>query len=132
MFTRLDHLAIVVSDTEEALAVWRDRLGLRVVAQEKVNDGTVLLTHLDLGNAHLQLVQPLVDGHPLRNWLRAHGPGMHHFCLAVEDVDRATEEAARRGLPSAQARPHQGVGGKRAMFLDPAATAGVRVELTGA
>jgi len=132
MFTRLDHLAIVVADTEEALLVWRDRLGLRVVAQEKVNDGTVLLTHLDLGNTHLQLVQPLVEDHPLWNWLRAHGPGLHHFCLAVEDVDRAAEEAAQRGLPSGQVKPHQGVGGKRAVFLDPASTAGVRVELTGA
>lgn len=131
MFNGLDHLAIVVPDTEAALKIWRDRLGLPVLFSETVNNETVLLTHLDLGNTHLQLVQPLTDDHPLWEWLAANGPGLHHLCLGVDDVGAAFEGAAERGLPPGEPRPHQGTQGKRALFLDRQATGGVQVELTG-
>ena len=132
MFKGLDHLAIVVPDTEEALKLWRDRFGFPVVVQEAVNDETVLLTHLDLGNTHLQLVQPLTPDHPLHEWLRANGPGLHHFCLAVDNIDQGVAATTGAGLPTAAPMPHQGTLGKRAIFLDSAATDRVRVELTGA
>jgi methylmalonyl-CoA/ethylmalonyl-CoA epimerase len=123
----LDHLAIVVPDTEAALKLWRDTLGFPLLYSEDVNDGTVRLTHLDLGNTHLQLVQPLTPGHPLQEWLRKNGPGLHHFCLKVDDVGEAMKHSPVPTAPAA----HQGTQGKRAVFLDPAATQGVRVELTG-
>lgn len=132
MFKGLDHLAIVVPDTEEALKIWRDKFGFPVLFSEAVNNETVLLTHLDLGNTHLQLVQPLVEDHPLTEWLKANGPGLHHFCLKVDDVGQAYEQTARLGLPPAGPPPHQGTQGKRALFLDAKATDNVRVELTGA
>lgn len=123
----LDHLAIVVTDTNEALQIWRDTLGFPLLYSEEVNGGTVRLTHLDLGNTHLQLVQPLTPDHPLQAWLAKHGPGLHHFCLKVENVDTAQRDCP---VPTA-ARPHQGTQGKRALFLDKHATQGVQVELTG-
>ena len=88
MFKGLDHLAIVVSDTEEALKVWRDKFGFPVLYSETVNDDAFLLTHLDLGNTQLQLVQPLIEDHPIQEWLESNGPGLHHFCLRVDDVDQ--------------------------------------------
>jgi methylmalonyl-CoA/ethylmalonyl-CoA epimerase len=131
VFKGLDHLAIVVADTETALEVWRDRFGFPVVLSEVVNEGSVMLTHLDLGNTHLQLVQPLTVDHALWDWIDAHGTGLHHLCLAVDDVKVASEEAAKLGLPPAASRPHQGTAGKQAIFLDLAATRNVQVELTG-
>ncbi|HKS38413.1 MAG TPA: four helix bundle protein [Verrucomicrobiae bacterium] len=127
----LDHLAIVVPDTEAALNVWRDKFGFIVLFSEDVNEGSVRLTHLDLGNTHLQLVQPLTVDHPLQDWLRKNGSGLHHFCLRVDDVAVAMSESAKCGLPTAPA-PHQGTKGKRAVFLDRSHTQGVQVELTGA
>ena len=70
MFRGLDHLAIVVSDTEQALKVWRDRFGFPVLFSETVANGALLLTHLDLGNTHMQLVQPLNQDHLLWDWLQ--------------------------------------------------------------
>lgn len=132
MFRGLDHLAIVVPDTEEALTLWRDRLGLTVLYSEVVNQGAFRLTHLDLGNTQLQLVQPLQEGHPLHEWLRQNGPGLHHFCLKVDDVTEAFGALPDYGLAPGEAAPHQGTQGKRALWVDPATTNGVRVELTGA
>ena len=124
-------MAIVVPDTAEALKVWRDRLGFPVLYSEVVNGGAVKLTHLDLGNTHLQLVEPLLPEHPLRAWLDRHGPGLHHFCLKVDDVGAAHTHLPAQGLPVAAAI-HQGTQGKRALFLDPSATQQVQVEVTGA
>ncbi len=126
----LDHVAVAVPDTEAALKIWRDKFGFPVLYSEEVNQGTVRLTHLDLGNTHLQLVEPLTPEHPIRSWLTKHGPGLHHFCLKVDNVGDAMAGASKLGLPPAAA-PHQGTQGKRAVFLDQAQTQGVQVELTG-
>jgi methylmalonyl-CoA/ethylmalonyl-CoA epimerase len=124
----LDHFAIVVPDTEAALKVWRDTLGFPVLYSEVVNSATTRLTHLDLGNTHLQLVEPLTVDHPLHAWLAKNGgSGLHHFCLKVADVSIAQGESP---VPTAPA-PHQGTQGKRALFLNRAATQGVQVEYTG-
>jgi len=123
----LDHIAIVVPDTDAALSVWRDQLGLKEVHSEVVQDGSIRLTHLDFGNTELQLVQPLSPDHPLNGWLAKRGPGLHHFCLKVADID---ESIAEEGS-FATGAPHQGILGKRAIFLDPESTGDVLVELTG-
>jgi len=129
MFNGLDHIAIAVQDTDEALKIWRDRFGMEVLLQEVVNDGAALLTHLDLGNTQLQLVQPLKEG-PLQSWLDEHGSGLHHFCLKVDDTEAALANAAELGLAQISTKLHQGTLGKRAVFLDRNET-GVLVEFTG-
>ena len=128
----LDHLAIVVPSTDDALKIWRDKLGFPVVCSEVVNAGAVRLTLLDLGNTQLQLVEPLTSDHPLRAWLAQHGPGLHHFCFKVEDVGASHTELIAAGLAPATPPPHQGTQGKRALFLSKSATQNVQVEITGA
>jgi len=128
----LDHFAIAVPSTEAALKIWRDRLGFPVVCSEVVNGGAIRLTHLNLGNTHLQLVEPLALDHPLHAWLAQNGPGLHHFCLKVDDVGISHAELVAAGLAPASPLPHQGTQGKRALFLTKAATQNVQVEITGA
>ena len=70
------------------------------------------LTHLDLGNTQLQLVEPLTPGHPLQAWLAKNGAGLHHFCLKVNDVDEAMKTSP---VPTAAPNAHQGKQGKRAV-----------------
>ena len=123
----LDHLAIAVQDTEKALRIWRDTFGFEVLYSEEVSGAAVRLTHLDLGNTQLQLVQPLTADHPLQAWLAKNGPGLHHFCLKVDDVGEAMKDSPVPTAPNA----HQGTQGKRALFLEKSATQGVQVELTG-
>lgn len=127
IFKGLDHFAIAVPDTDEALKLWRDTLGFPVVCSEVVNGGTVKLTHLDLGNTHLQLVEPVSADHPLHDWLAKNGSGLHHFCLKVDDVDEAMRNSPVATAPAA----HEGTQGKRALFFDKAATGGILMEATG-
>lgn len=130
MFQSLDHIAIVVKDTNEALAFYRDVLGFPVLFSEVLEEQSVRLTHLDLGNVQLQLVQPLTEEHPLGEHLRLHGEGLHHLCLRVESVPQAIQSLPEHRLRSRDAEPRRGPKGRQAAFIDPATTRGVLVEIT--
>ncbi len=129
-FKGLDHLAIAVPNTEAALKIWRDKLGFQVILAEKVNDGAVLLTHLDLYNTHLQLVEPLVPDSPLAKAVQEKGQHLHHFCLLVDDVAKSKAELDAAEITTAP-NLHQGTLGKRALFVSASETDCVQLELTG-
>ena len=127
MIRRLDHVAVAVADTELALVYFRDTLGLEVVAVDEPPEVPVRLTYLDLGNAWLQLVEPLDPEHPLASWLREHGDGLHHICFGVDDV---VAELARIGEPGADVPPLGSGRGRPAGFPAGEPRHGVRVECT--
>lgn len=131
LFKKLDHIAIVVRDTDEALSFYRDVLGLPVVIDEKIESGNVRLTHLDMGNLHLQLVQPLTDDHPLQDHLSSKGEGLHHLCFQTDGVQRTLESLPDRGLAAKSLVPHDGPLGRRAGFIDAETSRGVIWEMTG-
>ena len=131
MFKGLDHIAYVTDDAESVLSKWSKSLKFKEAGREIVNSGSTLLIHIDLGNTHLQLVQPLTEDHPLKLWLKKHGSGLHHLCFSVESVDAALNELMDAGIRSAETEPHQGMGGKQAIFLDDSTSGGIIVELTG-
>jgi methylmalonyl-CoA/ethylmalonyl-CoA epimerase len=124
---RLDHIAVVVRDTDEALRTFRDRLGLSVERSEEIDAPHVRLTYLDCGNAYLQLVEPLDPDHELTRWLEANGEGLHHICFGVDDVLGAAAELAPNGSPP----PAEGKGrGRVSAFVPGDPAHGVRVECT--
>lgn len=127
MIRRLDHVAVVVRDTEAALLHFRDRLGLRVTAVDEPPETPVRLTYLDLGNTWLQLVEPLDRAHPLAAWLEANGDGLHHICLGVDDVEC---ELLRLGAPGMPLPPLASGRGRPAGFPAGPAAHGVLIECT--
>jgi methylmalonyl-CoA/ethylmalonyl-CoA epimerase len=94
---RLDHVAVLVRSTDEALRLYRDRLGLAVHSSEELEVPPVRLTYLDAGNAYLQLVEPLDVESALRAWLDEHGEGLHHICFGVDDVKEAVAQLSDPG-----------------------------------
>jgi methylmalonyl-CoA/ethylmalonyl-CoA epimerase len=131
LFNQLDHIAIVVRDTDQALSFYRDTLGLPVVLSEEIPTGNVRLTHLDMGNVHLQLVQPLTDDHPLQDHLDRYGEGLHHLCFQTSDVVQTLSGLPDRQMRAKSAVPHDAPRGRKAGFIDPDTTRGVLWEMTG-
>jgi len=124
---RLDHVAVVVRDTEAALRTFSDRFGLPVAHSESQERAGVRLTYLDCGNAYLQLVEPTDPGHELARWLDEHGEGIHHICFGVEDALTAAAELAPEGAPD----PVAGSGrGRISAFVPGDPPHGVRLECT--
>jgi len=130
LFNGLDHIAIVVRDTDTALMLYRDTLGFPVLFSEVLDEQGVRLTHLDLGNTHLQLVQPLTPDHALSRWLDEHGEGLHHLCFKVINVPDSMVELPAHGLQSRDSMVRRGSLGKQAAFIDPQGTHGVLLEIT--
>jgi methylmalonyl-CoA/ethylmalonyl-CoA epimerase len=131
LFKQLDHIAIVVRDTEAALRFYRDTLGLTVLHSEEIPTGNVRLTHLDMGNVALQLVEPLTEDHPLQAHLAEHGEGLHHLCFQTDDVVQSLSALPDRGLRAKSDTPHDAPRGRKAAFIDPQVTRGVIWEMTG-
>lgn len=124
---RLDHVAVLVADTERALLHFRDRLGLAVRSTEVIAAVNVRLTYLDAGNAFVQLVEPLDPESPLGRTLRERGEGLHHICFGVEDVVAGATALATPGAPL----PTLGSGrGRRSAFVPGPIEHGARLEVT--
>lgn len=83
---RLDHVAILVRDTDSAVEFFTSRMGLRVAHAEESSIAGARLTYIDVGNAYLQLIEPISEGTPLMRQLQDQGEGLHHVCFGVEGV----------------------------------------------
>jgi methylmalonyl-CoA/ethylmalonyl-CoA epimerase len=126
LLRRLDHVAIVVRSTDGALRFFEKHLGLRVRATEEIASPRVRLTYLDLGNAYLQLVEPLEPGSPIAAWLDEHGEGLHHVCFGVDDVAAAVAELSDPGASVVLGNGR----GRVSSFVTAANSHGVRIECT--
>lgn len=124
---RLDHVAVVVRDTNRALEYFRDRLGLVVVHSEELKSPRVKLTYLDTGNAYVQLVEPLDPKHELARWLNENGEGVHHVCFGVDDVPLTAAELASAGAPPVSLANGRG---RASAFVPGRISHGFRIECT--
>jgi len=121
----VDHVALVVRDVEAALAHFTGALGLTVLRDEVTTaSGGARLVFLDAGNVALQLVSPTGPDGPMAAHLAAHGDGLHHVCLAVDDIDAALAALA----PGADVVVAVGGRGRRTAFL-PGRPGGLITEL---
>lgn len=125
---RLDHIAVVVRDTDAALGYFRDRLGLRVTSSEVLETPSVRLTYLDAGSASIQLVEPLDDASGAAAFLREHGEGLHHLCFGVDDVPEAAAALADANAPDVVLGSGRG---RPSAFVPGPVQHGTLVEVTG-
>jgi len=126
---RIDHIAIVVPDIEEAQAFYEDALGMRVEHVEQVDDQEVIVAFLPAGDSELELVEPLTATSGVAKFLEKRGPGVHHICVEVDELDRKLAELKAKGVQLINQEPTIGSGGKRIAFIHPRSAFGVLVEL---
>ena len=128
MIRRLDHLAIAVTSIAEARRFW-EALGLRVGEIEEVPQEGVRVAMLALGESRIELLEATRPDSPVGKFLARRGPGIHHLCLASDDL--AADEARLRGTGAEllRAEPSRGAGGTRVQFVHPRSAGGVLVEL---
>jgi methylmalonyl-CoA/ethylmalonyl-CoA epimerase len=125
---RIAHVGIAVPDLEAALAFYRDVLGL-VPHPPEVADGATILS-LPFGESEVELLAPLTPDSPVAKFLAKRGPGIHHICYRVPDLDAALEACRKAGYRLVDQVPRRGAAGRRIAFVHPKATAGILLELT--
>jgi methylmalonyl-CoA/ethylmalonyl-CoA epimerase len=126
---RIDHIAVVVDDIDAALGFWRDTLGLPLDHVEDVPDQKSLVAFLPTGESEIELVKPTTEDSGVARFLQKRGPGVHHICFEVEDIDQALIELKEKGVKLINETPLSGSGGKRLAFVHPSSANGVLVEL---
>jgi len=125
---RIAHVGIAVPDLDAALAFYRDVLALKPHPAETA-DGATIVT-LPFGDSEVELLAPRDPDGPIARFLARRGPGIHHICYRVGDLDSALDACRRAGYRLIDETPRVGAGGRRIAFLHPKATAGILLELT--
>jgi methylmalonyl-CoA epimerase len=125
---RIAHIGIAVPDIGEALRFYRDVLGL-VPHPAEASDGASIVS-LPFGESEVELLQPTDPESPIARFLARRGPGIHHVCYRVPDLDAALAGARAAGYRLVDEVPRLGAGGCRIAFLHPKSTAGILIELT--
>ncbi len=126
--TKLNHVAIVVADVEGALSFWRDALGLTLSHVEDVPGQKSQVAFLPLGDSEVELVKPTSDDSGVAKFLAERGPGMHHLCFEVDDIDEMLAQLKARGVRLINETPIS-LEGRRVAFVHPKSANGVLVEL---
>jgi methylmalonyl-CoA epimerase len=128
---RIDHVAIIVRNIEQALAFYQDTLGITPREIQDVPSEQVRIAFLPLGGpggSEIELIEPTTPDSSLVKFLEKRGEGLHHICLEVEDIDAALQEMQQKGAPVLDQQPRIAAEG-RAIFLHPKGTHGVLLEL---
>jgi len=122
------HVGIAVTSITEALPFYRDVLGLSPGHPETA-DGARIVS-LPFGPVDVELLEPSDPTSPIAKFLAKRGPGIHHVCYRVPDLDTALERCKTAGYRLVDEKPRRGAGGRRIAFLHPTSTNGILLELT--
>jgi methylmalonyl-CoA/ethylmalonyl-CoA epimerase len=131
MIGRLNHVAIAVPDLAAASRLYRQMLGARVSEPCALPAHGVTVAFVELPNTKIELLEPLGDASPVRDFLERNPMGgMHHLCYEVEDIiaarDRLRSEGAR---VLGDGEPRRGAHDKPVLFLHPKDFCGTLIEL---
>jgi methylmalonyl-CoA/ethylmalonyl-CoA epimerase len=129
VLSTIDHVGVAVEDIDSALALYRDVLQMPLVHRETVTEQGVDAALLDVGDGHIELLQPLGPDTAVGKYLARRGPGLHHVAYRVESVQDTLTALAGAGLRLIDQHPRIGIRGSLVAFLHPASTGGVLTEI---
>ena len=129
-FKRLHHIGIAVPDLDSGSAIWGEAgLGLTEEGREDVVQARTRVAMFPVGDSRIELLEPMGEDSPVGKFLQKRGPGIHHLCFEVDDLDGECERLRGAGLRLVYDVPQPGAHGARVMFLHPKDTGGVLIEL---
>jgi methylmalonyl-CoA/ethylmalonyl-CoA epimerase len=126
---RIHHIAVVVNDIEASLLFWHDILGIEPAQVSNIPQEAAQVAFLPLGETEIELVQPTMPESGLSRFLDKHGPGMHHLCLEVDDIQAWLDRLKAKGVLLINEQPKVGEDGRLYAFIHPKSTQGVLLEL---
>ena len=129
MKVTLDHVGIAVADLTQALAFYRDALGLEVETPEEVASQRVRAHFIPAGESAIELLEATSEDSPIAKYVATRGPGLHHITLRVDDITAALAQLKAKGVRLIDQTPREGAHGSLVAFIHPSAAHGVLVEL---
>lgn len=130
MVKRVAHIAIAVPELDAAAEFYTRTLGLELTGRETVESQKVTVGFIPVGETNVELVQPESPDAPIAGFLAKRGPGLHHICFEVDDIDSLCARLVAAGVRMIDSAPRRGAHGTRVAFIHPSATGGVLIELS--
>jgi len=124
----IDHLGIAVNSIDAALAFWEKQVGLPVAHRQTVAHEHVHVAMLPAGESRVELLEATEPETTIAKFISKRGEGLHHVALRVPDFDAAIARLRASGARLLN-EPQQGAGGHTYVFIHPASTGGVLLEL---
>jgi len=124
----IDHLGVAVKSIEAALGFYEGQLGMQVSLRETVPHEKVNVAMLPAGGPRIELLEPTDPESVIGRFLSKRGEGLHHVALRVPDLNAAVDRLRKAGARLLN-EPQTGAGGHRYVFVHPASTGGVLLEL---
>lgn len=126
--TRIAHVGLAVRSIADLHSFYRNVLGM---AESELEDRDgALISGFRAGDALVELLEPGAGDSPIRKFLDKRGPGIHHICFSVDDLDATLLKCREAGIRLIDEQPRIGAEGKRIAFLHPSSTGGILVELS--
>ena len=125
---RIAHIGIAVRALGDSVPFYRDVLGLSEVPLEDADGASIV--GLATGDALVELLEATTPSSPVGRFIERRGPGIHHICFVVDDLDATLDRCRAAGIRLIDDTPRLGAEGQRLAFLHPSSTGGVLVELT--
>lgn len=129
MKVELDHIGIAIEGLDEALAFYRDLLGLHLEESEEVGSQKVRAHFLPAGEPKLELLEATQPESAIAKYVAKRGPGLHHIAFRVDDIHQVLADLKARGVRLIDETPRPGAEGALVAFIHPSASHGVLVEL---
>jgi methylmalonyl-CoA/ethylmalonyl-CoA epimerase len=129
VFDLIDHVGVAVSDLDDGIALYEERLGMKLAHRETVEEQGVEAVLLDVGPCHVELLQPLGPETTVGKFIERKGEGLHHVAYRTADIDASLSELKEQGVELIDSEPRTGIRQSRVAFLHPKATGGVLTEL---
>jgi methylmalonyl-CoA/ethylmalonyl-CoA epimerase len=126
--TRIAHVGIAVKSIDALTPFYRDVLSLSDAPLDD-SDGARIAGFV-AGDALVELLEPTDAGSPIAKFLEKRGPGIHHICFTVDDLDATLARCRQAGITLIDETPRLGAEGKRIAFLHPKSTGGILIELS--
>jgi methylmalonyl-CoA/ethylmalonyl-CoA epimerase len=126
--TRIAHVGIAVKTLDALIPFYRDVLSLSDAPLDD-SDGARIAGFV-AGDALVELLEPTDAGSPIAKFLEKRGPGIHHICFTVDDLDATLARCRQAGITLIDETPRLGAEGKRIAFLHPKSTGGILIELS--
>ncbi len=124
----IDHLGIAVKSIEAALGFYQGQLGMQVASREIVPHEKVNVAMLPVGGPRIELLEPTDPDSVVGRFLAKRGEALHHVALRVPDLAAAVARLRASGARLLN-EPQTGAGGHLYVFVHPASTGGVLLEL---
>lgn len=124
----IDHLGIAVKSLADA-KMFYERLGLKVMPEEVVEQEKVRLAMVPVGESRIELLEPTADDSPIARYLAKRGEGLHHVALHVSDLPHIVEQLKSSGVRLINDQVQLGAGGHSYVFVHPSSAGGVLLEL---